>query len=101
MFGHKRLLLIGNAIVAIFSLVNAFCRGYESFIVARALTGIGGGIIMPNAVATITVMIPPGSLRNISLAIFAASPPLGAIAGGLLTGMFIEVANWWWFFILV
>lgn len=56
---------------------------------------------MPNAVATITVMIPPGPARNVALAIFAASPPIGAIVGGLLTGMFIEVAVWWWFFIFV
>ncbi|KAI9146835.1 putative MFS-type transporter [Paramyrothecium foliicola] len=100
-YGHKRLLLVGVAILAVFSLVNAFCRGYESFIIARALTGIGAGIIMPNAVATITVMIPPGPARNVALAVFAASPPIGAIGGGLLTGMFMKVAIWWWFFIFV
>ena len=98
-FGHSRMLLLGTGILALFSLINAFCRGYESFIAIRTLTGIGGGFIMPNAVATLTVMIPPGPMRNVTLAVFAASPPFGALAGALLTGMFIEVAEWWWFFI--
>ncbi|OJD30289.1 efflux pump antibiotic resistance protein [Diplodia corticola] len=100
-FGHKLMLLLGVAIIAVFSLVNAFCPTYESFIAVRALTGIGGGILMPNAVALLTIMVPPGKVRNITLATFAASPPVGAMIGALLAGAFLEKSEWKYFFVLV
>lgn len=85
--------------MAIFSLMNAFCTTYNSFVAARALTGIGGGIIMPNAVATLTIMEPPGRTRNITLAFFATSPPVGALIGALLAGVLMEHTHWKWLFI--
>lgn len=99
-FGHKRLLLLGGAIIVVFSLVNAFCTTYESFVAVRALTGIGGGILMPNAVAMLTIMVPPGRARNITLATFAASPPIGAMFGAFITGGFLEKSEWKYIFIL-
>lgn len=100
-YGHQWMLLTGGTIMIVFSLINAFCNTYESFVTARALTGVGGGIVMPNAVATLTVMIPPGRARNVTLATFAASPPLGAIIGGLFTGLFFEEAEWKYLFIFM
>ncbi|KAH7009655.1 major facilitator superfamily-domain-containing protein [Ilyonectria destructans] len=101
MFGHHRLLLLGGAIIVVFSLVNAFCTTYSSFVAVRGLTGVGGGILMPNAVATLMIMVPPGKARNVTLATFAASPPVGALIGALLAGVFLEKAEWKWLFILI
>ncbi|KAJ5979087.1 MFS general substrate transporter [Penicillium viridicatum] len=86
MYGHQRLLILGGAILVVFSLANAFCNTYVSFIVMRALTGVGGGILVPNAVATLTIMVPPGKARNFTLATFAVSPPIGAMIGALIDG---------------
>ncbi|KAL4948466.1 MFS general substrate transporter [Aspergillus filifer] len=100
-YGHQRLLILGGLILVIFSLANAFCRTYTSFIVIRALTGIGGGILMPNAVAALTLMIPPGKTRNLTLAVFAASPPIGALIGALIAGAVLESTQWKWHFVVV
>ncbi|CRG89731.1 putative MFS-type transporter C1683,03c [Talaromyces islandicus] len=100
-YGHTSLLLLGVVIMAVFSLCNAFCDTYISFVVMRALTGIAGGIIMPNSVATLTIMIPPGKARNATLATFSATPPLGALIGALSAGAFLEYAEWKWHFILI
>lgn len=56
---------------------------------------------MPNAVATLTIMVPPGKARNITLAAFAASPPVGAMIGALFAGLFIEVAEWKYLYIFM
>lgn len=56
---------------------------------------------MPNAVATLTIMVPPGKVRNFTLAIFAASPPVGAGIGALMIGAFLEYSEWKWHFISV
>lgn len=95
------MLFLGGGIIVVFSLGNAFCKTYESFVAMRAMTGIGGGIIMPDAVAVLTIMIPPGQSRNVTLAAFAASPPCGALVGALLAGMFLEYTEWKWFFIVM
>ncbi|RBR18068.1 hypothetical protein FVER53590_04315 [Fusarium verticillioides] len=100
-YGHQRLLLLGGIIIIAFSIANAFCNNYTSFIIIRAFTGVGGGILMPNAVATLTIMVPPGKVRNFTLAIFAASPPVGAGIGALMIGAFLEYSEWKWHFISV
>ncbi|PIG88704.1 hypothetical protein AARAC_000584 [Aspergillus arachidicola] len=100
-YGHQRLLLVGGAIFVIFSICNAFCTTYASFVAVRALTGIGGGILMPNAVAVLTIMIPPGRTRNYTLALFAASPPIGALIGALLTGAILKSTDWKWLFVII
>jgi MFS family permease len=95
------MLMLGGCILFIFSLANAFCTTYVTFVVMRALSGIGGGTLMPNAVAFLTTTVPPGKARNFTLAIFAASPPVGAGIGALLIGMFFELTEWKWFFIFL
>lgn len=93
--------MIAGSILVLFSLGNAFCATYTSFVTMRAFTGIGGGILMPNAVALLMTMTPPGKARNFTLAIFAASPPVGAMSGALLVGMFLQLTEWKWFFIFM
>lgn len=100
-YGHHRLVLLGSFLFTLFSLSNAFCTSYISFVSVRALTGIGGGMFMPNAVATITTMTPPGRSRNWTLGFFAAAPPIGGVVGGLMAGVFIELVETKWLFVLL
>lgn len=95
------MVLIGSAIFSIFSLANGFCKTYESFVAMRALSGIGGGVFMPNAVAIITTMVPPGRSRNITMGFFAAAPPIGGVVGGVLAGVFLEMTPWVYLFVLM
>ena len=64
----------------------------------RALTGIGGGLIMPNAVAMITIMVPPGRSRNVAMGFFGSSAPIGSFIGCVLAGVFVELVSWEWMF---
>ena len=92
-YGHKTLLLVGGAWFSICSLANGFCTSYISFTIARALTGIGGALIMPNAVAMISITVGPGRMRNLSVASFAASAPLGGWLGALIVAI---ITPWKW-----
>lgn len=94
-YGHQKLTLIGLFIFALGSLVNGFCRSYESFIAIRALTGVGGGVFMPNAVTILTLMVPPGPARNVLLGLFAASPPIGGVIGALAAGLCANAGGLW------
>ncbi|KAI0845727.1 MFS general substrate transporter [Daldinia vernicosa] len=100
-YGHKNMLLLGSLLLIIFTFVCGFCDNFISFNVMRAISGIGGAFIMPNAVAMIGITNPPGFTRNLSLAFFGASAPIGGYIGGLITGGFIEHASLVWMFVFI
>ncbi|BCS20957.1 uncharacterized protein APUU_21389S [Aspergillus puulaauensis] len=101
-YGHRRMLLGGGAWLVVCSFISAFCHSnFFAFVTMRALAGLGGASIMPNAVAMITITNPPGRVRNLSLGFFAASAPLGGYASALFLGAFMEHTHWRWFFVFV
>ncbi|KAK9311626.1 major facilitator superfamily [Lipomyces starkeyi] len=97
-YGHRNVLVAGAVWLVIWSLGNGFCTNYAAFNIARAFSGIGGALIMPNAVALISTTIPPGKMRNITLGFFGASAPIGSYLGALWAGIFIHYVNWKWIF---
>ncbi|GAB1198161.1 hypothetical protein APSETT444_007469 [Aspergillus pseudonomiae] len=100
-FGHRKLLLIGGAWLSLCVLIGAFLDNFFAFVTMRALAGVGGALIMPNAVAMISATNPPGRVRNLSLGFFAASAPLGGYCGAILLGAFLENTDWKWFFVFI
>ncbi|KAJ5765974.1 uncharacterized protein N7511_003590 [Penicillium nucicola] len=99
--GHRELLLAGGAWLTVCTLASAFCTNFFAFITVRALAGLGGAFIMPNAVAMISSTNPPGRVRNVSLGFFGASAPVGGYFGALFLGAFLERTEWKWFFIFI
>ena len=97
-WGYKRLLLGGGCWLTICCLICGFCTSFYPFVIMRALAGIGGACIMPNAVALISNTNPPGKTRNFLLGLFGASSPLGGYLGALFLGAFFKGATWNWFF---
>jgi len=97
-YGYQRLLFLGGGIMALFSLANGLVTRYDAFIACRAMTGIGGGMIVPNAVALLTTMLPPGQSRNVAMGFFGAAAPLGGWLGAVFSGVFIQYAEWKYMF---
>ncbi|KAI9740311.1 MAG: hypothetical protein M1834_004889 [Cirrosporium novae-zelandiae] len=93
-YGHKTILLFGGAWFVVFSVANGFTNSFAPFIIVRALSGIGGALLMPNVVALIAITCPPGRLRNISLGFFSASAPMGSYLGSLIAGGFVAAGRW-------
>ncbi|KAI1372347.1 MFS general substrate transporter [Hypoxylon crocopeplum] len=100
-YGHKNMLLLGSLFLIVFTLVCGFCNNFVAFNVIRALSGIGGAFIMPNAVAMIGITNPPGFARNLSLAFFGASAPIGGYIGALITGGFMQNTPLVWMFVFI
>ncbi|WP_431921877.1 MFS transporter [Nonomuraea jabiensis] len=55
-FGHKRTLLVALVIVGVSSLVAAYAPSTGIFIAARAVLGLGAGLLMPTMLALIPTM---------------------------------------------
>lgn len=97
-YGHRNVLIAGAAWFVIWTLANGFCTTFVLFNAGRAISGIGGALIMPNAVALISTTIPPGKVRNVTLGFFGASAPIGGYLGALWAGILIRFVNWQWVF---
>lgn len=100
-YGHKNMLLAGGAWLTVCTLACGFSDNFIAFATLRALSGIGGAFIMPNAVAMLAITNPPGRTRNLSLGFFSASAPLGGYIGAILLGAFVDNGAWKWLFIFM
>src|SRR6266571_3695124 len=100
-YGHKNLLLLGGLWFTVFTIINGFIKNFIAFNTIRALAGIGGGIILPNAVAMIAITNPPGKARNLSLGFFGASAPIGGYLGGIIVGLFLKYSQIKWCFLFL
>ncbi|KAJ8100131.1 major facilitator superfamily domain-containing protein [Lipomyces tetrasporus] len=88
LYGHKNVVLAAGIWWVIFQPVSGFVRNFIALCVIRALTGIGGAFMVPNAIALLTIAFPPGRQRNITVGLFGAMAPIGAAGGSVFPGIF-------------
>ncbi|KAL4756152.1 uncharacterized protein BDW70DRAFT_21990 [Aspergillus foveolatus] len=98
-FGHKNVFLFGWMWMALWSLVSGFARNVIIFDIARGMTGIGNGALVPNSFALLARAFPPFSVKkNIAFAFLGFCAPSGYIFGGLIGAAFAEKVCWRWGF---
>src|SRR6266568_3276125 len=92
-FGRKRLLQIGLLVFAGSSVLGAYAGSASQLIVARALMGVGGALIMPSTLSVITDVFPRGE-RVKAIGIWTGIASLGIPLGPIVGGWLLE--NFWW-----
>jgi MFS family permease len=97
-YGHKNTVVVAGVFWVIFHVVSGFMKSVITLSIMRSLSGVGGALIVPNAIAMLTITFPPGKMRNITVGFFGATAPMGATLGSLLSGIFVQLLPWKWLF---
>ncbi|MDQ0830038.1 DHA2 family multidrug resistance protein-like MFS transporter [Streptomyces achromogenes] len=92
--GRRRILLLGYALFGVASALAAFAGTAEVLIVARALLGVGGAMIMPATLSILRQVFPDRRERALAIGIWSAVAAVGAAVGPLLGGFLLE--HFWW-----
>ncbi|WP_330456941.1 MFS transporter [Streptomyces sp. NBC_00820] len=92
--GRRRVLLCGYALFGVASAVAAFAQSAETLILARALLGVGGAMIMPATLSILRQVFPDRRERALAIGVWSAVAAVGAAAGPLLGGFLLE--HFWW-----
>ncbi|MEU0570696.1 MFS transporter [Nonomuraea sp. NPDC005983] len=92
-YGRKRLVLSGFVLFGLASAGAAFAPTPLTLILARALLGVGGAMIMPATLSLIRQVFTDRRERAIALGVWSAVAAAGAAIGPLIGGVLV---HFWW-----
>ncbi|MER6524992.1 MFS transporter [Streptomyces sp. NPDC001508] len=92
--GRRRILLLGYALFGVASALAALASSAEVLILARALLGVGGAMIMPATLSILRQVFPDRRERALAIGVWSAVAAVGAAVGPLLGGFLLE--HFWW-----
>ncbi|MGW5868132.1 MFS transporter [Streptomyces sp. NPDC055239] len=92
-FGRRRMLITGLGIFLVGSLIGTLVDSVEMVVVARAVMGMGGALVMPLALAVLPALFAPGE-RTKAVGLVSAASALGAPLGPIVGGWLLD--HFWW-----
>lgn len=94
LLGRRRVFVLALALYAVSSLAGGLAPTPATIIVARAVQGIGGALLLPSTLSLINTLFPEGSQRNRALAAWGGAGASGLTIGALLGGVLTENFGW-------
>jgi AAHS family 4-hydroxybenzoate transporter-like MFS transporter len=92
-FGRKPLLLFSLVLITVGMTASALVRSFWELALARGVTGLGVGGILP-ALAAVAMEFSNEKRRNFSVGIVQAGWPLGAVFTGLYSAWALQSIGW-------
>lgn len=93
-YGRKRALQIGSVIFTVSAVyAGLVAQSGAELIVARAIMGIGGALIMPTTLSIIDNVFPRHQ-RARAIAIWSGISGIGMMFGGIVSGILLKYSTW-------
>ncbi|MEE9284788.1 MAG: MFS transporter [Dehalococcoidia bacterium] len=96
-YGHSRVYLASMAVFLLGSALVAVSDSLGWLIGARIVQAIGGGAVVPVAIALVGERL-PASRRGVVIGVVVATAEAGAVMGPLYGGLIIHWLDWRWVF---
>ena len=96
-YGRKPVFLAGMGLFLAGSILAGLSNSMDMLIACRAIQGVGGGVIMPVAMATVADLYAPterGKIQGMLGGIFAIASVIGPFLGGFI----VDNLDWRWVF---
>ncbi|MDB5796618.1 MAG: transporter [Paucimonas sp.] len=98
-FGRRLVFALGVVLFSLASLVCGLVGSIEQLIVARAVQGIGGALLVPGSLAIISASFPP-ELRGKAIGTWSGYSAITAAIGPVVGGFLISHFSWRYAFLL-
>ncbi|SFS52415.1 DHA2 family efflux MFS transporter permease subunit [Paenibacillus sp. BC26] len=98
-FGAKQVFLVSVFLFTVGSLLCALATSVETLIIFRIVQGVGGGMVLPVAMAFIYRLSPPekvGAVMGMMGIPILLAPALGPVLAGYL----VDYVSWKWLFLI-
>ena len=92
-FGRRRMLGIGLTVFTIASIGVAFSPDANFLIIGRGLQGLGGALVLPQTLSTLTAVFPRQE-RGKAFGIWAGAMGIGMALGPFLGGTLVDQIDW-------
>ncbi|MFB9903423.1 MFS transporter [Allokutzneria oryzae] len=92
-YGRRRVLATGLAVFAAGSAVAGITSDVSTLLAARAVSGTGAAMVLPNTLALIVAVVPRDK-RKAAVATWASATGIGGIVGNLGGGLLVELTSW-------
>jgi len=99
LFGQRAVFAAGLAIFTIASGCCGLAQDVQQLVAARVAQGVGGALLTPQVLATVTAIF-PAERRGSAFGIWGATLGLGTVAGPTLGGLIVTDWSWRWIFYL-
>src|SRR5918999_1417422 len=96
-YGRRRVFIVGLAIFTAASAAAALAPTTGALIAARAVQGLGAGVVAPLSLTLLSAAT-PAERRGLALGIWSGISGLGVALGPLVGGAVIEGLAWQWIF---
>ncbi|MBO9514274.1 MAG: MFS transporter [Variovorax sp.] len=98
-FGRRRIFAIGVAIFALASIACALAGDVRQLILARAVQGVGGALLVPGSLALISAAFPEKE-RGRAIGTWSGASGITAAIGPVLGGFLVDRFSWTWAFLI-
>src|ERR687896_55130 len=96
-YGRRRVFIVGLTIFTAASAAAALAPSTSALIAARAVQGLGAGIVAPLSLTLLSAATAP-ERRGLALGLWSGISGLGVALGPLVGGAVIEGISWQWIF---
>jgi predicted MFS family arabinose efflux permease len=92
-FGRKRFLVVGAFVMGVFTILSAVAPTFETLIAARAIAGVGGSLIFPNANALVGDLFAYRE-RGRAMSTVIGFNTMASVVGVPVAGVVAEASSW-------